>query len=112
MPHKEQLLPFLDEHDPLKAINTVHFHEGRVFGYNTDGTGALDALEERGPVQGKSLVILGAGGSAKAIAFEAKKQGARVTILNRTEERAVKLAEELEVQGGPCLCFQRYRRTS
>ncbi len=106
MPHKEQLLPFLNEYNPLEAINTVHFYEGQVLGYNTDGKGALDALEERGFVQGKSLVILGAGGAAKAIAYEAKKRGTSVSILNRTEARALQLAKELEVKGGPLSLLQ------
>ncbi len=101
MPLKEQLLPYLDQYDPLAAINTVHFSEGQTIGANTDGKGALDALEERGLVKGKTLVILGAGGSSKAIAYEAKKRGARVLILNRTEERAFRMAEELQVEGGP-----------
>ena len=95
IPLKEKIIPFIDEIDPsckpIGAINTLLFKEGRIFGTNTDGHGALDAIEQRGLVRGKKVVLLGAGGAARAIAFEAKQRGAEVVVLNRTVERAVAL---------------------
>lgn len=99
MPLKEKILSCLDEIDEeahiIGAVNTLVIKEGKIKGYNTDGIGALDALERHGSVKGKKIVILGAGGAAKAIAFEAKKRGAFVWILNRTLERARDLAMHL-----------------
>lgn len=93
MPHKETILKHLDLIDSqaqeIGAVNTIHFHKGKAIGYNTDGEGALDAL---GDVQNQTIVILGAGGSAKAIAYAAKDRGAKLIILNRTLEKAKELA--------------------
>jgi 3-dehydroquinate dehydratase / shikimate dehydrogenase len=98
MPLKERIIPFIDEIDPscqkIGAINTLRFEEGRIFGTNTDGHGALDAIEGEMAVYGKKVVLLGAGGAARAIAFEAKERGAEVLILNRTLQRAKELAKE------------------
>lgn len=92
MPLKEAIMPFLDTIDPeaqeIGAVNTLLFEEGKILGFNTDGKGACDAI---GDVDGKRIVLLGAGGAAKAIAYEAAKRGALVTVLNRDPERASKL---------------------
>lgn len=101
MPLKELIIPLLDTIDPvaerLGAVNTVVVERGRLIGYNTDGAGALDAIEHRlnGGVRGKYLCLLGAGGAARAIAGEALRRGAQVTIFNRSEERACAVAQEL-----------------
>jgi len=83
IPFKERVQPYLDEiteeAEAIGAVNTITFGEVAL-GSNTDGVGALDAI---GEVSGKRVVILGAGGSSKAIEFEAKKRGAQVTILSR-----------------------------
>ncbi len=100
MPLKEKVIPFLDEIEPIGAVNTLLFTGGRVRGTNTDGLGALDAIEKRGNVRGKKMVLLGAGGVARAIAFEAKRRGARVVILNRTVQRAKELAKGLNCEAG------------
>lgn len=96
-PLKEAVIPYLDELDPLAeaigAVNTVVFKERRVKGYNTDGGAALDAI---GDVKGKKMVILGAGGAARAIAFVALQRGADVVIVNRTVTKAQALAEQLQ----------------
>lgn len=88
IPLKEAVLPFLDEIDPMAqeigAVNTIVFEEGRMKGFNTDAAGALDPIEGKLPVKGKKVVILGAGGSAKAIAYEAKKRGADLIIVARS----------------------------
>lgn len=88
MPLKEKVLPFLTHSNPIGAVNTLLFKEEEIIGSNTDGMGALDALEKRGSVAGKKLVILGAGGAGRAIAFEAKRRGADVWVLNRTVPKA------------------------
>lgn len=66
---------------------------------NTDGPGALNAIEKHTNVRGKRLAILGAGGTARAIAHEALKRGAMVSIYNRTIERAYQLAAEFGCTG-------------
>jgi len=104
MPLKEKVLPFLDDIDPkalpIGAINTLLFKKGRIFGTNTDGVGALDAIEKRGPVRNKKLILLGAGGAARAIAAEAYFRGADVLILNRTIEKACELAALFDCRAG------------
>ncbi|CRX39162.1 shikimate dehydrogenase [Estrella lausannensis] len=96
MPLKEELVKLVDSLEgdakDCGAVNTLHFNEGRILGYNTDGRGALDALEEWMPVRGKRLVIVGAGGSARAIACEASRRGAEVSLVNRTESKALEAA--------------------
>lgn len=104
MPLKEEILPYLDEIDSdakaIGAVNTVRFERGHLIGYNTDGYGALQSLEKLSPVKGKKMVLLGAGGAARAIAFEARRRGAHVVILNRTSHRAKQMAEEFGCEGG------------
>lgn len=99
MPLKEAILPFLDEIDPeakmIGAVNTILVREGKLFGFNTDGKGALNAIEKEISVSGKHIVILGAGGAAKAIAYESIKRGADVTIVNRDKVKAYKVANRL-----------------
>ncbi len=100
MPLKEKLIPHLDALDEsaaaMRAVNTVVVRNGKWIGYNTDGDGALDAIElQTGPVRGKRALILGAGGAAKAIAWAAKQRGAHVTIVNRTDQRAQEIAAYL-----------------
>lgn len=104
MPLKEAIVSHIDKPDRnvlgCKASNTLLLKEGCVFGTNTDGVGALDAIEKRGSVDGKKVVIIGAGGASRAIAFEAKKRGAEVWIVNRTKEKGRILAEDLECKFG------------
>jgi len=79
MPHKNAVMRYLDEIDStarsIGAVNTILNNEGRLLGYNTDGIGALKALEENGMTpKGKKLLLLGAGGAGKAIAFHAARE--------------------------------------
>jgi 3-dehydroquinate dehydratase/shikimate dehydrogenase len=103
MPLKEAIFPFLDAIEPeaqaIGAINTVIFRDKKAIGINTDAFGALEAIEKHLKVAGKRLAILGAGGSAKAIAYEAKRRGAVVSIYNRTLARAKQLAADLGCDG-------------
>jgi 3-dehydroquinate dehydratase / shikimate dehydrogenase len=84
-PHKEKILSFLHYVHPIAreigAVNTLRFAEGGLEGYNTDASAGIDALGE--PIKGKHLVCLGAGGAAKALAYEGRRRGAEVTLLTR-----------------------------
>jgi len=98
IPHKVAVIPFLDELDPLAerigAVNTIVNDDGVLRGYNTDATGFLQALLERGvKPEGKNMVILGAGGASRAISFILAERGAHLVILNRLLE--LDWAEEL-----------------
>jgi shikimate dehydrogenase len=100
MPHKKAVTAFLDEVDPtakfLCAVNTILNDNGRLCGFNTDGVGASKALQENGiSLSGKKVLLLGAGGAAKAIAFQLVKEADELVILNRTPEKATELAESL-----------------
>lgn len=93
MPHKENLVPLMDELDPLAArcgaVNTVALREGRAFGYNTDAPGFLNALADLGvDPAGKAVLVLGSGGAAKAVSAALAGAGARVTVANRTRSKA------------------------
>lgn len=92
IPLKESLFSEMDEVAPLAkaigAINTVTFRNKKAIGTNTDAPGALNAIEKHTPVRGKHLALLGAGGTARAIAYEAKQRGAHVSVFNRTPSRA------------------------
>lgn len=93
MPHKEELFPLMDEVDQAArrcgAVNTVRILDGKYYGYNTDGDGFLRALTELGvDPAGQRAMLLGAGGAAKAVALALAAAGAKVTVCNRTEEKA------------------------
>jgi len=113
MPLKEQLGPYLTRIDPASAaigsVNTILVQDEHLIGYNTDGAGALNALEHHRPVKGKHMTILGAGGSARAIANEAIARGAKVVVLNRTFERAEALAKDFNCKAAPLEEFSKIR---
>ena len=104
MPLKEAAIPYLNElswdAQKIGSVNTIAFINGKSIGYNTDGVGALDAIENQISVKGKKIVVLGAGGTARAIVYEALKRNAQVTVLNRTEGKALKLADRFACRGG------------
>ena len=102
IPYKETVIPYLDECDPLaekiQAVNTIVNDGGRLKGYNTDGLGFVWALKEECGISpaNQSVLIIGAGGSAKAIAHALCDHGiSQLCILNRTLERAEALASQL-----------------
>lgn len=101
MPHKEAILPLLDEVDATAAscgaVNTVCIREGRAIGHNTDGTGFLDSLAGQGFYpQGRTVLLLGAGGAAKAVGHALATVGAgRIIVCARRLERAAALAAQL-----------------
>jgi shikimate dehydrogenase len=98
IPHKVNIIPLLDSLDPLAeklgAVNTVVNRDGVLIGYNTDAGGFLQALRDKEfTPEGKNVVILGAGGAARAISFILADKKANLLILNRLEE--MDWAEEL-----------------
>jgi len=100
IPHKESILRYLDEVDSLAeeigAVNTLLNRKGHIIGYNTDAYGSIMALKkEVDIIKGKRVLIIGAGGAARAICFALKKQEARIAITNRTAERGERLAKEI-----------------
>jgi len=103
VPHKEAVMAFLDEIAPtarlIGAVNTILLEDGRLKGFNTDGEGYLHSLKkETGfSLKGKHVVILGAGGAARAIVAACLSRGIRgLTLANRTLDRAKKLASEFQ----------------
>jgi shikimate dehydrogenase len=100
IPHKEAVLSLLDEIDSeaqfIGAVNTIVNQKGRLSGFNTDGRGFMRSLAESGiTVQGKRLLMLGAGGAARAIGFYLAREAASLTIVNRTRSKAELLAADL-----------------
>lgn len=99
MPLKEAIIPLLDDVHIfarlMGAVNTVKFENGKSYGYNTDYHGAMTAIRRAYPhaLQDKKVVIVGAGGVAKAIAFGLRQLDARMIIMNRTIEKAQELAQ-------------------
>lgn len=115
LPHKEAVIAHLDEVEDtarlIGAVNTVTLYDGRAVGTNTDWLGAVRALGRETPLEGRDVVVLGGGGTARAVVWGALARGARVTVLNRTRVRAEQLAVELgaahaggleELPGLPC----------
>jgi|UniRef100_A0A7C3Z196 shikimate dehydrogenase len=102
IPFKEEIIPLLDEIDPqaagIGAVNTVVNREGRLVGHNTDWVGALAALAEKTAVAGKRVLILGAGGAARAIAFGLLQKGAQVGVTDLDRAKALALARQLWVE--------------
>ncbi|XP_010486143.1 PREDICTED: bifunctional 3-dehydroquinate dehydratase/shikimate dehydrogenase, chloroplastic-like [Camelina sativa] len=115
IPHKEAALECCDEVDPLAksigAVSTIirRKSDGKLLGFNKDCFGSISAIEDglrssgypssepssSSPLAGKTVVVIGAGGAGKALAYGAKEKGAKVVIANRTYERALKLAEAI-----------------
>jgi len=98
IPFKTQILPFLDQVGgtarEIKAVNTITNDGGKLVGQNTDWCGALEALEEKVDLKDKRVILLGAGGAARAIAFGLKEKGCQVLICNRSMHKARDLAKE------------------
>lgn len=99
MPFKQEVLPFLANMDPLTArigaCNTLRTGaDGKLYGFNTDVAGVLRPLERRMQLKGKRILVIGAGGAARAAIFGLAEQGAEVFVVNRTHETAVALARK------------------
>ncbi|UQA63549.1 shikimate dehydrogenase [Polyangium aurulentum] len=101
MPYKQEIMPLLDAIDAqaaqIGAVNTVvRGEDGRLRGYNTDAVGAVRALEEVRAIQGARVLLLGAGGAARAIAHGLAGAGASLVLANRTREKAEAIAQGIE----------------
>jgi len=100
MPYKEAILKHLDNTDShttkIGACNTVvRAQDGKLYGFNTDAAGVVRPLERRLPtLEGAKILVLGAGGAARAAVFGLKERGCEVYILNRTAGPAKKLARQ------------------
>ena len=98
IPHKIEVMQYLDELDDVArligAVNTIDFKN--LKGYNTDGIGAVRAIEEVTSIKDKNIVVAGAGGASRAISFYLAKFGASsITILNRNVNKAQSLASDV-----------------
>src|SRR5271156_3738124 len=98
MPLKQEIIPHLEQTDPLSAkigaVNTIRLLDGKLYGFNTDVAGIITPLEKRLQLKGAKALVLGAGGAARAAVFGLRDKGAEVFILNRTSETAQKLARQ------------------
>ena len=103
MPYKEAILKYLDNTDShttkIGACNTiVRAQDGKLYGFNTDTAGVVRPLEQRIPLEGARILVLGAGGAARAAVFGLKERGCEVFILNRTPAPAQKLARQAKAR--------------
>src|SRR5262245_33315126 len=118
IPHKVAVLPLLDEISPdaalIGAVNTVRRDGARLIGENTDGKGFLRGVREEAGIDpaGKRIVVLGAGGAARAITVELALAGAgRITIWNRGAERGQALCQHLKERTKAEAHFEPWNRT-
>jgi shikimate dehydrogenase len=100
LPFKEVVMRYLDEIDEdakkIGAVNTVVNKAGKLFGYNTDFIGAIDSLKNVfGVLDGKTFVLLGAGGACRAIAYGLLLENAQVVIQNRDISKAEKIKKDM-----------------
>jgi shikimate dehydrogenase len=104
VPHKTSVMSLLDEIDPLAAsigaVNTIVNQEGKLIGYNTDGSGYVEGLKKviMGDLASKEILIVGAGGAAKAIYYTLASLGVRkMDLTNRTENKAIEMMESCPI---------------
>ncbi len=107
IPHKETVVKKLTKLDPavqgIGAANTIVFKDGQLIGYNTDCQAAMDSLDramqppdyDNGTIEGKNVLVLGAGGAARAIVYGLKKRNANVVVSSRTSARADQLTTQM-----------------
>jgi 3-dehydroquinate dehydratase/shikimate dehydrogenase len=103
MPHKQSIIPYLDNTDPftakIGACNTVvRSQDGKLYGFNTDTSGVVRPLELRMTIADSKILVLGAGGAARAAVFGLKDRGAQVFIMNRSLTAAQKLARQAKAR--------------
>jgi len=112
-PYKVEILRHLHEVEDSAAlcgsVNTVVVHEGTLRGSTTDGIGVLGPLKKRGELKGKSVVIVGAGGAARAAALSLRRRGARVTLVARNAAQAAEVAAAVGCSHGAIADLAGYR---
>ncbi len=100
IPFKEKIIKYLDEINPIGqkigAVNTIKNEDGYLIGKNTDAEGSKKAILNSGyAISGRNVLILGAGGAARALSYGLANDINKITIINRNKNRAEKLAKEL-----------------
>ncbi len=99
IPHKVAVMALLDEVEPaarrIGAVNTIVNQAGRLIGFNSDSPGAVAALLEKTPLEGRRVAVIGAGGAARAVAHGVERHGGRLTVVNRSEASGRRLADAL-----------------
>jgi len=112
IPFKTAVVPLLDKVEGLArkigAVNTIVNRAGRLIGYNTDCDGALEALEEKMSLRGKKIVLVGAGGAARAIGFGLKEKHCPLVVVNRSK-KGERLSKELGCQCLPLSSLARMK---
>ena len=103
MPFKQEILKYLQKTDPLSArigaCNTIiRSQDGKLYGFNTDVAAVVRPLEKRLALKGAKILVIGAGGAARAAVFGLQEKGAEIHILNRTLPKAQKLAREAKAK--------------
>jgi len=110
IPFKTEVVPLLDKVEGLArkigAVNTIVNRRGKLIGYNTDCDGALEALEETMSLRGKKIVLIGAGGAARAIGFGLKERDCYLIVVNRSK-KGERLSKELKCEYLPLSSFVR-----
>lgn len=108
MPHKKKVLEFLDEVSEdailIGSVNTVKNHNGKLVGYNTDGKGFVKSLDENNvDYKGKKVVMVGAGGAARAVATQLAYEGAgEIVLFNRTFASAEEIIDNINMNIPSC----------
>ena len=102
-PHKQAIIPFLDEVDEtaarIGAVNTMKIEDGKLYGYNTDAPGFITSLKQVfGDLAGVRVAVYGAGGAARACIYSLQQEGAVVTLVGRNQEKGQVLADEFEIK--------------
>jgi len=104
MPYKEEVMDYLDNIDkPAKeigAVNTISYTNNKMTGFNTDYIGIIAPLSKSIELKNKKIIILGAGGAARAAVYGLRKYTPHIRILNRTKNKAKQLADEFKCQYG------------
>ena len=105
MPLKESVLPFVDHVDEIvervNAVNSLKLIKGEMFATNTDVSGVLLSVQQQMALQDKKALVIGAGGAAKAVIYALQSAGALVSIINRSEDKAQLLAQQLAIRVQP-----------
>lgn len=107
VPHKERVIPFLSEFSEdaaaIGAVNTLVVDDERLLGFNTDWTGFLNHVSESGfDVSGTKALVLGSGGSARAVVYALCSRGAEVAIYSRNSETAEAIVKDVSKRFGNC----------